>query len=416
MKSKRNLIIVAVVLIAIIPTWLLTSSGEAESVLISEAVKGDLAIQVTTTGELEAQKSVKIMGPGDGMQAAGIWDTRMDHIVEEGTVVKKGDYVARLDGSSLEDKIKNSMDELTRVESEYTSTKLDTTLTMREQRDKLLNMKFVVEEKKIKVEQSAFEPPATIKQAKMELEKAERELQQATENYKIKKAQMDAKMTVAAANRETIRRKVQMMNDLKSSFTIFAPEDGMVIYSKDWRGAKIKSGDQIMSYRPIVATLPDLSKMISRTYVNEVDIRNIKKGQSVKIGLDAFPDKELNGEVIKVANVGEQKPNSDSKVFEVSVLIHEYDSILRPSMTTSNQILIKSLEDCVYVPLEAIHSQGDSINYLIVSEGFGYKKKEVNVGDTNDQFAVITDGIKEGTKIALNESPKVADQPIDLLQ
>ncbi len=44
-----------------------------------------------------------------------------------------------------------------------------------------------------------------------------------------------------------------------------------------------------------VATLPDLSKMISKTYVNEVDVRKVKSGQKVDVGLDAYPDKRLSG-------------------------------------------------------------------------------------------------------------------------
>ena len=48
---------------------------------------------------------------------------------------------------------------------------LDTTLQLRETRDKLINLKYAVEEKKIILEQSKFEPPATIKQAEINLRK-----------------------------------------------------------------------------------------------------------------------------------------------------------------------------------------------------------------------------------------------------
>ena len=46
--------------------------------------------------------------------------------------------------------------------------------------------------------------------------------------------------------------------------------------------------------------------MLSKTYINEVDVRRVRPGQIVEIGLDAFPDKKLTGKVIRVANVGEQ--------------------------------------------------------------------------------------------------------------
>ena len=90
----------------------------------------------------------------------------------------------------------------------------------------------------------------------------------------------------------------------------------MVIYTKGWDGKPIKAGSQISTWRPVVATLPDLSVMLSKTYHNEVDVRKVKTGQKVEIGLDAFPDKKLTGVVTRVANVGEQRPNSDSKVLK----------------------------------------------------------------------------------------------------
>jgi HlyD family secretion protein len=68
----------------------------------------------------------------------------------------------------------------------------------------------------------------------------------------------------------------------------------MVIYHKD-RGRKIKKGSSISARNPIVATLPDLTQMISICYVNEVDIRMIKLGQEVGVGIDAFPNKKLSG-------------------------------------------------------------------------------------------------------------------------
>jgi HlyD family secretion protein len=49
---------------------------------------------------------------------------------------------------------------------------------------------------------------------------------------------------------------------------------------------------------------------------------------------------------MQVANVGEQMPNTDAKVFEVQIRINEYDPILRPAMTTSNVIVTQTLKMC----------------------------------------------------------------------
>ncbi|MDN5200829.1 efflux RND transporter periplasmic adaptor subunit [Fulvivirgaceae bacterium BMA10] len=386
-------------------------STESTGDVFVSARKGTFQIDITTTGELEAKNSVRIMGP-NGLRTAQIWQVKIDHIVDEGTVVEKGAYIARLDKSELMDKIQARNNELQQSLSKYTQTKLDTALELRKSRDELVNLEFAVEEKKIVLSQSKYEPPATIKQAEIELQKAERAFKQAKENYKLKLNKAVAQMQEAAAKLAEDQSKFDFLNKLAADFTILAPEPGMVIYKRSWNGTKQGTGAQIQPWDPVVATLPDLTTMISKTYVNEVDIRVIKTGQKVHVGLDAFPDKRLTGKVIDVANVGEQKPNSDSKVFQVNIEINESDTTLRPAMTTSNRIIADVVEDVVFVPLECLHSQGDTITYVIKSDG---TKQEVAIGKTNTNEVIIERGIEEGDKLYLSVPAGIDNDLVKLL-
>ena len=141
------------------------------------------------------------------------------------------------------------------------------------------------------------------------------------------------------------------MQEIIQKFIISAPSDGMVIYKREWGGAKRKVGSEISAWDPVVATLPDLTSMISKTYVNEIDVSKVKTGQRVRLTVDAFPEKSYTGTVISVANIGEQLPNTDAKVFEVIMKIDGSDPILRPSMTTGNQIITKTFNDVTFIPL-----------------------------------------------------------------
>ena len=114
----------------------------------------------------------------------------------------------------------------------------------------------------------------------------------------------------------------------------------MVIYKKEWRGNKRKVGSTINPMDRVVATLPDLTSMISKTYVNEIDVSKMKPGQKVNITIDAFPKKAFTGTVSFVANIGEKLPNTNDKVFEVQIRVDGSDPALRPSMTTGNKIII----------------------------------------------------------------------------
>jgi multidrug efflux pump subunit AcrA (membrane-fusion protein) len=156
--------------------------------------------------------------------------------------------------------------------------------------------------------------------------------------------------------------------------------------------------------------------MISRTYINEVDISRIREGQEVEIGLDAFPEKRLTGRVSQVANVGEQRPNSDAKVFEVTVEINESDTTLRPAMTTSNTIITNFVEDVLVIPLEAIHSQGDSLTYVFKRKGLSTVKQQIALGPKGNDMAVVSQGLEEEEEIFLSIPRDPDEKPIAYLE
>jgi len=124
--------------------------------------------------------------------------------------------------------------------------------------------------------------------------------------------------------------------------------------------------------------------------------------QKVKVTLDAYPDKKLSGIVTAVANVGEQNPKSDAKVFEVSIQINEKDTTLRPSMTTGNNIIVGKLKNVLFIPLEAIHHDGDSLTYTFIKDGLSFIKREIIVGQTNENNAVIKKGLNKGEMVYLS--------------
>ncbi len=330
-------------------------------------------------------------------------------------MVKKGDWIATLDRSEFQNKFTAKQIELDKALSKFNQTQLDTTLQLRQSRDELINLKYGVEETAIVLEQSKFEPPATIKQAEINMDKAKRAYEQALENYKIKKRQNIEKMREVNAELRKVQAENDGMTKVLAEFNVMAPEEGMVIYEKGWDGKPIKAGSQIQMWEPTVATLPDLTKMQSKTYVNEVDVRKVKMGQKVDVGLDAYPDKKLTGVVTKVANVGEQRPNSDAKVFEVSVEIDGTDPTLRPSMTTSNKIIATVVDSALYIPLESLHSEFDSITYVFKKSGLNTVKQEVVIGETNANDAVLLSGLSQDDRIYVSVPLGLEDQKIELL-
>jgi multidrug efflux pump subunit AcrA (membrane-fusion protein) len=312
--------------------------------------------------------------------------------------VDSGDYVATLDRSEANNQLKDIRDEVQKIESRYTKTKLDTTISLRNLRDELLNMKFAMEEAKIRLEQSKYEPPATIRQAEIELEKARRAFEQAKRNYTLKVQQANADMTEVAIELAQQKRKRDAMLEVLEKFVITAPKKGMIIYHKEWGGQKRKVGSTINPWDLTVATLPDLSELVSKTYVNEIDISKVKTGQQVEIGVDAFPGKKFKGMVSQVANIGEQLPNTDAKVFEVTISLEESDPVLRPSMTTSNIIRVKTFKNALSIPLETVFIE-DSITFVYMKNK---SRQMVELGEANENEIIVEHGLSPDDQILLN--------------
>ena len=189
----------------------------------------------------------------------------------------------------------------------------------------------------------------------------------------------------------------------------------MLTYVKSWNGKKKKVGSSISPWDPSIASLPDLTKMESKTYANEVDIRQIKKGLPVKVGFDAFPDIELNGVIEDVANVGEKKRGSDIKVFQVLVKLNEVNENTKPGMTTSNRILTHKEEDVLTIPLEAVFSK-DSISFAYVKAGYSIHKKQIDLGASNNNVVIVKNGLKENDEVYLNEPEGLEEKSITLLK
>lgn len=417
MKKRNILILVAVSIFVLVGLFMYFGNSQADNSdeLLAKVQKGDFKIAISTSGELEAKSSTEIKGP-NGLRQARIWQVTIENLVDEGTNVKKGDYVARLDRSELQDRINELQTELQQRQSQYTQTRLDTALTLREARDQLINLEFAVEEKELVVEQSQYEPPATIKQAEIELEKSKRAHKQAIQNYQLQREKAAAEMEEAAARLAEQQNESDFLMNLAQQFEIMAPEDGMVIYKREWDGRKRSSGSMLNAWDPVVATLPDLSKMQSRTYVNEVDIRQVKVGQKVNIGLDAYPEKKLSGKIMSVANVGEQRPNSDAKVFQVNIEVFESDTTLRPAMTTSNEIVAEVLKDVLYIPLECLHSQGDSVSYVYLKNGLDIQRQQIVAGKANANEIIIQRGLSAGDQVFLSVPEKEKDSPLVMLE
>jgi len=410
---KKRIIVFSIAIAAITGAFfLLSGSKESVSYISVAAQKGPFEVLVYTTGQLEAENSENILAPEElGGRNVRIYEIKITDLIEEGTQVEKGDYVGSLDHKAVEEVLTNARLELEQSLNEFEDAKMDSNLNLSNSRDQIVNAREQVEQMQIILEESKFESPAVIRKAEMDLEKAKRTHEQEIKGYALRQQQAATRVTRSQVNLNQREARVRELEVAYRSLNIYAPRTGMLIYAKDRYGQKIRIGATVSRWMPIIATLPDLSQMISVTYVNEIDISKVRPGQKVTLGIDAFPEKELQGEVLTVANIGQPLPRSDAKVFEVRIRVFGSDSELRPAMTTSNVIQTGSFSEEIFIPTDAIF-QNDSLLFVFLQQNNTIVRQIIDTGEENENYTIIRKGINEGDQVLVNRPENDDDLPL----
>jgi multidrug efflux pump subunit AcrA (membrane-fusion protein) len=373
-----------------------------EKHIVVHAMQGPFIVSINVTGQLEAKKSDAILAPKE-LSEAEIWEIKIDQIVDEGTIVKKGDFVAMLDRSSVLAKISEQEKEIETIQNEKIQIRIDTAIQLASLRDGIDNLSFEIRQKEIALKQSAYEPPATIEQLKMTLWKAEQDYKRAMIAYDLQLQKAVAEVGKISMTYNAAIDRLSSLKVLLDRLTIIAPQDGMVIYKRERGGGKLGQGAVIKLWDPTVATLPDFNKMVSKTFVNEIDISKIKVGQEVNVILDAFPKIKYPGKIVTISNIGEERPFSHENVFEVHVELEDSGPLLKPAMTTRNEIIIARETSSVYIPLEAVFTETDTLSFVYKKRGHEIVKSEIKMGLRNDNSCIIIEGVTKSDELLLSE-------------
>ncbi|MBT6765509.1 MAG: HlyD family efflux transporter periplasmic adaptor subunit, partial [Prolixibacteraceae bacterium] len=187
--------------------------------------------------------------------------------------------------------------------------------------------------------------------------------------------------------------------------TITAPQDGLVMYAKVRGGRKIRVGDNISPWNPTIASLPDMSVLVSETYIEEIDITKIAINDNVEIVVDALPDQEFSGFVSGIANIGQELSGFESKVFQVIIELNQTNPELKPAMTTNNNIIINNISDVLTIPRQCLYSENGN-DFVYIKRSGKIWKKIVSPGIENENEIVIESGLEEKDRILYSQPEK----------
>jgi len=371
----------------------------ANQIPTGKAVQGTFFIDLYEEGELQAVNSVNIASPSVPMRFGT--SMKIAYIVRDGTEVNTGDTVIIFDPTDINKSITDAESKL-----EISGAELEKMKAQHESDLQELNADYEVtrishEISRIKLEQAEYESEMMKKQIQLNLEKAEIALQRAKEQIenrlKINTEEIKQKNLTIMQDQSVLNEA----NHALKMLTVTSPSPGIAIVARNWSSSnKYQVGDQTYSGNPLIS-LPDLSQLKAIVQINEVDIAKVVTGLDVEIRPDAFSDNKFTGEVKEVANLAVNKIGSTKiKVFPVSIFLNDSSKDLLPGLTVSCRIIVDKIEDVLYVPIDAIHTDSGK-NYVYKKSGGGYKKIEVETGRSNSDFTIIENGLDQGDEVAL---------------
>jgi HlyD family secretion protein len=399
--SRRTWIIIGVVGVIILIAIVATSGGEEPALYQTEAAeRGDLAATVGATGTVRAQQSATLIWSTTGTVGAVN--------VDVGSSVLRGDVLASLDKQSLNQSV--ILAEADLVSAERALEDLINSDTARAQAARDLDAAEAAYEKaynyrkglegRITITETyldrgvpkvrytkGYADEETIADADEKLALAEAQLNDAKRAYQRVEGGVDS-ADVAAAEARVNAAKATLAQAL-----ILAPFDGTVTQ------ASPTVGDQV-SPSTVAFRLDDLSNLLVDVQVSEVDINNVKIGQSATLTFDAILDKEYHGEVVEVGQAGDTVQGVVN--FTVTVKLTDADEAVKPGMTAAVNVVVDEVKDAILIPNRAVRLvAGERVIYLLVNNQ--PVEMKVTLGSSSDTHSVLADGdVKEGDLIILN--------------
>jgi len=432
-KSPRTAVAVAagVSAIAIFAYW--TRAGADES-MVATVSRGELTARLTSSGTLKPIQSITYRSPIPGR------DVEIRDLAAEGSRVKAGDVIVRLDTTDLDL-------ELARVRQELRQAQMDLQVAEGEWDDAGAEMKAVSEgEGALTVDEARSTLLRAQKKAERlrqeyehlkplldkgyitrdELARNEDQLEEAEEELILARKRTDvlvemshpreqkraalalsqkaAQLGHARTKLSETQTRVEFLERLIDGCTIEARGPGLVIYEENLSAnprRKLRIGDRVFATQGIV-TIPEVNRMLVEATVSESEVHRVKAGQPAEIHVEAFPDLKLTGKVTRVGTLASASANRpfDDKRFDLVITLDPTTADLRPEMSIRADVVVGTRRDVLLVPVTAIFNhQGTRVVYVVGATGT--EMRVVAIGESSDRMAEIAGGVREGERVSL---------------
>ncbi len=427
--------------------WMMdsSSSGEVEmEPLFEKVIKGEFKLEFTELGEIESAENVEIISEVKGDRYSGVC---ILEIVPEGSKVKKGDFLVRLDDAMLQKNllsqrilVHKARASLVKATAEVQAARLSLeeylSGSFRQEEEQMQSAEFVARENLRRAEEylayskklaaKGYLPEAQLEADQFAVEKARKELDLAmtklevlrVHSRKAKVNDLNASILTAEANLRSIENSYELESKKEREITeqidkcvIYSPAEGEVTYANRKQsgssdGVLIEEG-KFVRERQTIIRLPDTSHMRVFARVSETKVEQVKVGMpcSISITRDGFRGVVLNGEVVSVSDYPVPSSNryaAHIKEYATEILIENPPEAIKAGMSAKVTILADSLDQALLVPLSAVVRKEGRFYCLLKSGEDAIIFKEIKLGSSNTTHAVLIGGLKELDEVVIN--------------
>jgi RND family efflux transporter MFP subunit len=365
-------------------------------------------------------------------------------IIPEGTLVKKGDFLLRLDDAGLQKEllrqrisVHQANANLVKAQADVEAAKLALqeylSGTFRQNEEQLESAEFVAKENFRRAEEylaysqklaaKGYVSEAQLEADQFAVEKAAKELDLAqtrlevlrTHTQKAKVNDLNASILTTEARLESARNSYELeltqereIEDQIVNCTILSPADGEVTYANENnKGVVIAEGEEVRENQTIIR-LPDSSRLLVQAKINESRVEQVKTGMKCRITIDAIRDVELEGSVQSVSDYpwpAFDRYRAHIKEYGTKIIINDAPKGLRTGMTAKVTILSELIEDALQIPLPAVFRKKGQAYCLVAGEEEELELREIELGPNNMSHAVVRSGLQEGESVVINPDP-----------
>jgi HlyD family secretion protein len=375
--------------------------------------RGDLVDAVELRGAVQPVHSALLNAP-----ATLPGDTTIVRIAANGTHVKAGDVVAVLDPSKLESALTQARGDLARVDGEIERARADAVALEKQDAAAASSADREVERARFEMRKVDILSPIAAEQNRLRLTDAEQTRREVQERMESGRTARSADIESRRQVRARMQRQVERAQEAIAALTVTAPADGLVVLRTNPRvrsaaGAmqEYKAGDSVWPGATL-AELPDLSRVRIQAQVDEIDRARVHTGQPATVRVDALPDRELPATLTDVGSVARpdftQMP--PGKGFDVTLTPAAMDPRLRPGMGASVRITIAHKGRALLIPAAAVAwRQGRA--FVRVAGFWGLAEREIRVARRGAVEVAVSEGLREGERVALSPAPDGARGP-----